>query len=78
MALAETGAGSQGCQHGCDGDRRSPGLCGEDYPHRTFGWSSLRSLRTGKYLSSKRRTRELYDQSADPKEEHNLSGTRSQ
>lgn len=46
-----------------------------DYPHRTFGWSSLRSLRTGKYLFIEAPTKELYDQAGDPKAEHNLAGT---
>jgi choline-sulfatase len=46
-----------------------------DYPHRTFGWSSLRALRTGKYLFIEAPHKELYDQSADPKAEHNLSTT---
>ncbi len=46
-----------------------------DYPHRTFGWSSLRSFRTGKYLFVEAPHNELYDQSADPKEEHNLAAT---
>jgi tetratricopeptide (TPR) repeat protein len=44
-----------------------------DYPHRTFGWSSLRSLRTGKYLFIEAPTKELYDQGTDPKSEHNLA-----
>ena len=46
-----------------------------DYPHRTFGWSSIRSLRTGKYLYVEAPRKELYDQSGDPKAEHNLSAT---
>jgi choline-sulfatase len=46
-----------------------------DYPHRTFGWSSLRALRTGKYLFIEAPHKELYDQSADPKAERNLSTT---
>jgi len=52
-----------------------PAYAESDYPHRTFGWSSLRSLRTGKYLFVEAPRRELYDQSADPKAEHNLSAT---
>ncbi len=44
-----------------------------DYPHRTFGWSSLRSLRTGKYLFIEAPEKELYDESLDPNSEHNLS-----
>ena len=50
-----------------------PAYAESDYPHRTFGWSSLRSLRTGKYLFIEAPNKELYDQLADPKAEHNLS-----
>ena len=52
-----------------------PAYAESDYPHRTFGWSSLRSLRTGKYLFIETPRKELYDQTADPKAEHNLSTT---
>jgi tetratricopeptide (TPR) repeat protein len=52
-----------------------PAYAESDYPHRTFGWSSLRALRTGKYLFIEAPHKELYDQSADPKAEHNLSPT---
>jgi arylsulfatase A-like enzyme/Tfp pilus assembly protein PilF len=52
-----------------------PAYAESDYPHRTFGWSSLRSLRTGKYLFVEAPRKELYDQAADPKAEHNLSTT---
>ena len=44
-----------------------------NYPQRAFGWSWLRSLRTGKYLYIDAPRRELYDQSADPKALHNLA-----
>jgi arylsulfatase A-like enzyme/Flp pilus assembly protein TadD len=44
-----------------------------DYPQNTYGWSSVRALRTGKYLYIKAPRQELYDQSADPKAEHDLS-----
>jgi choline-sulfatase len=44
-----------------------------DYPHRAFGWSSLRSLRTGKYLYVQAPKPELYDESADPKALQNLA-----
>src|SRR6266436_6276839 len=40
-----------------------PAYAESDYPHRTFGWSSLRSLRTGKYLFIDAPRKELYDQS---------------
>jgi choline-sulfatase len=46
-----------------------------DYPHRAFGWSSLRSWRAGKYLYIDAPERELYDQSTDPEEAHNLANT---
>ena len=52
-----------------------PAYAESDYPHRTFGWASLRALRTGKYLFIEAPHKELYDQSADPKAEHNLSTT---
>ena len=52
-----------------------PAYAESDYPHRTFGWGSLRSLRTGKYLFVEAPRKELYDQSSDPKAEHNLSAT---
>ena len=52
-----------------------PAYAESDYPHRTFGWSPLRSWRTGKYLFVESPRSELYDQSKDPKEEHNLSST---
>jgi choline-sulfatase len=44
-----------------------------DYPHRAFGWSALRSLRTGKYLFVRAPKRELYDESQDNEAQHNLS-----
>src|SRR4029077_2842190 len=50
-----------------------PAYAETDYPRNTYGWSPLRSLRTGKYLYIKAPRQELYDQSADPKAEHELS-----
>lgn len=44
-----------------------------DYPRRAFGWSALRSWRTGKYLYVQAPRRELYDQSVDPKALRNLA-----
>lgn len=46
-----------------------------DYGHGAYGWSPLRSLRTGKYLYVKAPRQELYDQSTDPRAEHNLSSS---
>jgi tetratricopeptide (TPR) repeat protein len=45
-----------------------------DYPHRAFGWSSLRALRSGKYLYIRAPERELYNQTIDPEAAHNLAG----
>jgi len=45
-----------------------------DYPHRAFGWSSLRALRSGKYLYVRAPERELYNQTIDPDGVHNLAG----
>jgi len=44
-----------------------------DYPHRGFKWSSLRALRTGKYLYIQAPERELYNRTTDPGEMHNLA-----
>jgi len=50
-----------------------PAYAETDYPHRAFGWSSLRALRTGKYLYIQSPDRELYNQIADPVAAHNLA-----
>jgi tetratricopeptide (TPR) repeat protein len=44
-----------------------------NYAHRAFGWSELRSWRTGKYLYVQAPKRELYDQSSDPEAVKNLA-----
>jgi arylsulfatase A-like enzyme/thioredoxin-like negative regulator of GroEL len=64
------GAGASAAQEASP-DR--PAYAETDYPQRMFGWSSVRALRTGKYLYIKAPRQELYDQSADPKAEHDLS-----
>ncbi|HLX85516.1 MAG TPA: sulfatase-like hydrolase/transferase [Terriglobales bacterium] len=46
-----------------------------DYPHRGFGWSTLRALRTGKYLYIRAPERELYNQASDPEAAHNLASS---
>jgi choline-sulfatase len=51
-----------------------PAYAETDYPRRAFGWSSLRSLRAGKYLFIKAPESELYDQGSDPAASHNLAG----
>jgi len=42
---------------------------------RAFGWSALRALRAGKYLYIQAPERELYNQSTDPGESHNLASS---
>ncbi|HKM86941.1 MAG TPA: sulfatase-like hydrolase/transferase [Terriglobales bacterium] len=46
-----------------------------EYPRSEFGWSPERSLRTGKYLYIQAPRRELYDQAADPKADHDLASS---
>jgi arylsulfatase A-like enzyme/Flp pilus assembly protein TadD len=50
-----------------------PAYSETDYPHRAFGWSALRAMRTGKYLFVRAPKRELYDQSQDKGAQHNLA-----
>ena len=52
-----------------------PAYAETDYPHRAFGWSALRALRSGKYLFVQAPERELYNQASDPAEIHNLAGS---
>jgi arylsulfatase A-like enzyme/thioredoxin-like negative regulator of GroEL len=58
-------------------DRRNasdlPAYAETDYPHRAFGWSALRALRSGKYLFVRAPKRELYDESHDKDAAHNLA-----
>ena len=46
-----------------------------EYPRTEFGWSAERSLRTDKYLYIQAPRRELYDQAADPKADHDLASS---
>jgi choline-sulfatase len=52
-----------------------PAYAETDYPHRAFGWSALRSMRTGKYLFIRAPKRELYDESYDGGDQHNLASS---
>ena len=52
-----------------------PAYAESDYPHRAFGWSALRALRTGKYLYIRAPESELYNQVTDPEAAHNLAAT---
>lgn len=56
-----------------DAWRDRPAYAETDYPRTAFGWSALRSLRTGKYLYIQAPRQELYDEAADAKAEHNLA-----
>jgi arylsulfatase A-like enzyme/Tfp pilus assembly protein PilF len=51
----------------------NPVYSASDYGHRSFGWSTLRAWRTGKYVYIEAPQRELYDQDADPTATHNLA-----
>ncbi len=46
-----------------------------EYGVRAYGWSAIRSLRTGKYLLIEAPRRELYDLATDPNAEHDLAPT---
>jgi choline-sulfatase len=50
-----------------------PAYAETDYPHRAFGWSALRALRSGKYLYIQAPDRELYNQATDAVAGHNLA-----
>jgi len=50
-----------------------PAYAETDYPHRGFGWSSLRAMRSGKYLYVQAPQRELYNQATDPEARRNLA-----
>jgi arylsulfatase A-like enzyme/cytochrome c-type biogenesis protein CcmH/NrfG len=56
-----------------DAWRDRPAYAQADYPHIGYGWSALQSLRSGKYLYIQAPLRELYNQAADSKAEHNLA-----
>jgi choline-sulfatase len=61
--------------NGKDAPADRPAYAESDYPHRAYGWSPLRALRTGKYLYIDAPRRELYDQIVDPKSARDLSGS---
>jgi arylsulfatase A-like enzyme/cytochrome c-type biogenesis protein CcmH/NrfG len=52
-----------------------PAYAETDYPHRAFGWSALRSLRTSKYLAIRAPKPELYDESQDHGDQRNLASS---
>jgi choline-sulfatase len=61
--------------HGVAAEEERPAYAETDYPHRAFGWSSLRALRSGKYLYVRAPAPELYNQAVDPEAAHNLAGS---
>lgn len=52
-----------------------PAYAETEYGHLSYGWSSLRALRTDKYLYIDAPRRELYDSSVDASASRNLSAT---
>ncbi len=66
MPATSASAGSRGASKPDQTADERPAYAETDYPHRAFGWSSLRALRTGKYLYIRAPERELYNQSTDP------------
>jgi arylsulfatase A-like enzyme/Flp pilus assembly protein TadD len=50
-----------------------PAYAETEYAHLAYGWSSLRALRSGKYLYVEAPRSELYDQSVDLHAQHDLS-----
>jgi len=65
--------GAEGSGQAAQPSRDRPAYSESDYPYLAYGWSALQALRTGKYLYVQAPHRELYDQVADPKAEHNLA-----
>ena len=69
MKLEQAGAASQPS----DSNLQRSVYAESAYGHLSFGWSTLRAWRTGKYLYIEAPERELYDQSVDPLAAHNLA-----
>lgn len=59
------------------GWRDRPAYAQSELQQTEFGWSAERSLRAGKYLFIQAPRRELYDDTEDPKAEHNLASLSS-
>ena len=69
LALMKSGTAEEGNQ---TTGNEWPAYAESDYSRTEYGWSGLRSLRTGKHLFIQAPHRELYDEAADAKAEHNL------
>src|SRR5438128_1510245 len=73
MGLRGSGTSANNSHSEIAADSDRPAYAETDYSHRAFGWSPLRSLRSGKYLFVQAPRLELYDQSADPQASRNLA-----
>jgi arylsulfatase A-like enzyme len=73
LALMKQGTAKETA--GTDSWRDRPAYAQSEYSRDEYGWSDERALRMGKYLYIQAPRRELYDQAADPKAEHNLAST---
>jgi len=52
-----------------------PAYAETEYAHLAYGWSTLRALRSGKYLYVEAPRSELYDQSVDQHAQHDLAAS---
>jgi arylsulfatase A-like enzyme len=75
LILMKIEAGASGSDRAVEGWGDRAAYAESDYPRTEFGWSAERSLRTGKYLYVQAPRRELYDQEADPKADHDLASS---
>jgi arylsulfatase A-like enzyme/Flp pilus assembly protein TadD len=64
---------SDGTTGGASPSQDRPAYAETEYAHLAYGWSSLRALRSGKYLYVEAPRSELYDQSVDLHAQHDLS-----
>ena len=71
--LMKAGATESNSAVGPGGERAA--YAETDYPQTEYGWSAERSLRSGKYLYIRAPRRELYNQTVDPKADHNLAAS---
>ncbi len=77
LTLMKMNAGTAEGKPAAEAWRDRAAYAQSEYPRTEFGWSEERSLRTGKYLYIQAPRRELYDQTTDPKADHNLASSSS-
>ncbi len=75
LTLMKMNAGTAEGKPAAEAWRDRAAYAQSEYPRTEFGWSEERSLRTGKYLYIQAPRRELYDQTTDPKADHNLASS---